>query len=369
VIRFFQQKKYKKDLPALLAALACCGLSALLLRFAPAAAQGARDGLRLCAQAIVPSLFPFFVLSSLFVSLSLRQNGTKRSSRVLQFLFRQPPAALGAIFMGLLGGYPMGARCAAQLLERGLLNRAQAQRLLLFCVNAGPAYLIGVLGSSLMGSRKAGVIALVSLSAASLLMGLAARFYTPPEPSSAPPKEASRSVRFLPGDAVLGAVTQATGAMLAVCAWVVLFSCLCALLKHLPAALHPAIPFLGAVLEVSNGVVLALRTGAALPVLCAVLGWGGLSVHCQILGDLRKTGLRLPVFLAARLLHGALAAAICSQLLRWFPAEQSAAALQGAPILRPWAVSAPAAAALLFFCAFLILETQPAAREKHARRP
>jgi hypothetical protein len=93
-----------------------------------------------------------------------------------------------------------------------------------------------------------------------------------------------------------------------------------------------------------------------LPVLCAILGWGGLSVHCQILGDVKKTGLRLPWFWAARALHGALAAALCSQLLRWFPQAVSTAAMGSGVSVRPWAISAPAAAALLIFCAFLILD-------------
>lgn len=85
-------------------------------------------------------------------------------------------------------------------------------------------------------------------------------------------------------------------------------------------------------------------------------GLGGLSVHCQLLGDLRKTGLPLRLFWVSRLLHGALAAAICAQLLRWFPLDLPAASLQGAMQARPWTVSAPAAAALLIFCAFLILD-------------
>jgi len=142
-----------------------------------------------------------------------------------------------------------------------------------------------------------------------------------------------------------------------VCAWVVLFSALCALLQLLPHALWPAIPTLNVLLEVSSGSAAVVRAGMPLPVLCAALGWGGLAVHCQLLGDIRKTGLPLRLFWVSRLLHGALAAALCSALLRWFPIEMPAAAMWGIGRgVRLWAVSAPAATAVLFFCAFLILD-------------
>ncbi|MCL2105640.1 MAG: hypothetical protein FWH26_01030 [Oscillospiraceae bacterium] len=337
------------------AALACGGLATALVVYSPTAAQGAKEGLLLCGQVMIPALFPFFVLSGIFAAIAQKTRPSAGQSR------RQ---AVGVVLIGFLGGYPMGAKTAAQLLDRGLLSRAQAQRLMLFCVNAGPAYLIGVVGSALLGSRRAGLLAFLSLLIAGLLLGLCGR-WLPEEASPAPSGAQPRKGRALfveqsgqrADQLLLNAVTQATATMMGVCAWVVLFSCLCALLQLLPAALRPAIPALTAFLEVSSGTVMAARVGTSLPVLCAILGWGGLSVHCQILGDLRRSGLRLRWFWAARAIHGALAAVICAQLTRWFPCETAAVALlSGAQAIRPWAVSAPAAAALLGFCAFLILD-------------
>lgn len=343
----------------------CLCLALLLVIYSPLASRGAREGLALCGQVIIPSLYPFFVVGNIFTQLmagSRNQDaggGRTRRSRAMHFLLRQPPAALGAIFLGLLGGYPLGAKTAASLMERGALNRAQAQRLQLFCVNAGPAYLMGAVGSGLLGSRRAGLLLFVSLTAASLVMAFLSRFWESPalcpaaSPDSSPQAPVSSIDAYL-----LAAIAQATKAIIGVCAWVELFSSLCALLRLLPHALWPAIPGLNVLLEVSSGAVAVVRGGGAtLPVLCAALGWGGLSVHCQILGDLRKTSLPLRIFFVSRLAHGAVAAAICWQLGRWFPVDLPASVSSGAlPGVRLWAVSAPAAGALLFFCAFLILD-------------
>ena len=338
--------------------LAGCGFLALLLVVdSPLAMQGAREGLALCGQVIIPSLYPFFVVGGLFVQLC---GNRRRQSKLLWRLMRQPSAALGVILLGLLGGYPLGAKTAAQLMERGLLTRGQAQRLQMFCVNAGPAYLIGAVGAGLIGSRRAGLILFVSMAMASCLMGLCTRFVSVENEA----RPAAPAVAFFierpPGfdQRLLSSVTQATGSILSVCAWVVLFSSLCALLQRLPIGAWGAIPVLNVFLEVSSGAAAVIRTDTALPVLCAALGWGGLSVHCQLLGDIKKTGLPLQLFWTSRLLHGGLAAALCLQLLKWFPVDVIPTAVIGGARVsaRLWAVSAPAAAALLIFCAFLILE-------------
>jgi hypothetical protein len=293
-------------------------------------------------------MYPFFVLAGIFTQ---PQRGAKKV-----------PAALGAVLLGFLGGYPLGAKTAAQLLEQGAVTRVQAQKLQLFCVNAGPAYLIGAVGAGLLGSRRAGMILFASMLVSGLAMGVLTRFLPLQEERTESVRAAGtpplREGGRRPFDHVLlGAVTQATGVILGVCAWIVLFSCACALLQLLPHALWRAIPALNVLLEVSSGSVAVVRAGMPLPVLCAALGWGGLGVHCQMLGDLRKTGLPLRLFWVSRLLHGALAAAICAGLARLFPVELAAFAPWGfGRGVRLWAVSAPAAAAILFFCAFLILD-------------
>jgi len=303
--------------------------------------EGARNGLALCGQVIIPSIYPFLVLAGIFSRLNAKRKST---------------AMAGAVLLGFLGGYPLGAKAAVQLMEQGAVTRGQAQRLQLFCVNAGPAYLIGAVGSGMLGSKRAGMILFAAMLVSGLALGLLTKFLPEQEDMK---QEAGGDVggRKTFDHILLSAVTQATGGILGICAWIVLFSSACALLQYLPRGLWPAIPVLNVLLEVSSGSVAILRAGMPLPVLCAALGWGGLGVHCQILGELRKTGLPMRLFWVSRLLHGALAAAICAALLRWFPVETPAAALWGAGrAVRLWAVSAPAAAAVLFFCGFMILD-------------
>jgi hypothetical protein len=343
----------KKHSPAILLLLGCAALAALLIIDSPLAMQGAREGLILSGQVVIPSMYPFFVIANLYVQTCVMppslEGGGRRGVRGKQS---------GVVLLGLLGGYPLGAKAAAMLMERGAITQAQAQKLQLFCLNAGPAYLIGAIGTGLLGNRRAGVMLFVSLALASLVIGLCTRFISieSPGPSINPQKPIQPS-SF--DQKILASVTQSTAAIITICAWVVLFSALIALLHRLPMRAWGAIPALNVFLEVSSGAVAVIRSNMPLPVLCAALGWGGLSVHCQVLGDLKKTALPLRLFWASRLLHSGLAAAICALLVRWFPVNMPvAAAAMGGPSspIRLWAVSAPAAVALLIFCAFIILE-------------
>ena len=72
-------------------------------------------------------------------------------------LFRLPGCAGSALLLGLVGGYPIGARTAAELYTSGALTRQEAERLLTFCNNSNPVFLVSVLGSGVFGSVRTGL--------------------------------------------------------------------------------------------------------------------------------------------------------------------------------------------------------------------
>ena len=70
--------------------------------------------------------------------------------------------AAGALVLGLAGGYPVGARTAAELYAQGALTRDEAERLLTFWNNANPAFLLSGLGLGALGAIL-GICAFVEL--------------------------------------------------------------------------------------------------------------------------------------------------------------------------------------------------------------
>ena len=106
----------------------------LALMFWPQEAmEAAREGLRLCYNVILPSLFPFFVLSALVVDLGLAGYLGRALEGLMRPLFHVPGACASALVLGFVGGYPVGARTALSLYQKGMCTKTEAERLLSFC--------------------------------------------------------------------------------------------------------------------------------------------------------------------------------------------------------------------------------------------
>ena len=85
-------------------ALALLAAFVLLIALPQVAADGVRSALTLCGRVILPSLFPFFVCSNLFLLLGFSTRFSARFGGAAARLLRLPPAAGSAFLLGLLGG-------------------------------------------------------------------------------------------------------------------------------------------------------------------------------------------------------------------------------------------------------------------------
>jgi nucleoside recognition membrane protein YjiH len=82
----------------------------LLFSFPKESADAARTGVRLCLDLIIPSLFPFFVLSSLVISTGLAGLLACPLEKTMRLLFGVGSSGASLLVLGAVGGYPVGAR-------------------------------------------------------------------------------------------------------------------------------------------------------------------------------------------------------------------------------------------------------------------
>ncbi len=262
----------------------------LILRNTALAAASMRDGLKLCAHTVIPSLFPFMVLSELILSGGIADGFLGLLTRPLQRLFRLPAAGCTAFLFGVLCGFPVGAKCAVSALSQGQLNRRECEDIIAAASIPSPAFLIGAVGGTLWQDPAFGLLlwglslALALLTA--ILLG-ARRKNTHSEPlldENTTPRARVPLPRLLSAS-----VRSATESVLLVCAYVIFFATLTGVLRPLTATLS-ASPWLHATLTAAAELSSGMRDISALPdkalgrILSAVaVGWSGLSVHCQTL--------------------------------------------------------------------------------------
>jgi len=293
----------------------------LVFRSADARA-GAAEGLALWTQILIPSLLPFFTAAGLLTRLGLVDALGRRLAPLGQRLLGLSGAGCGVFLLGLSGGYPLGAASAAEAVRSGAMDPREAERLLCFCDNTGPAFAVGALGAGVFHSAPCGLALWGVHVLSALLLGAVFRGKDPP-----PSRQGRRAAPSGGADALTGSVAAATGALVSIGGYVVFFSALLGVTEKLgfPGAAAEALArafhadpvitrsLLTGLLEMSSGIgaMNGLRLcPPALALGAFLLSWGGLCVHLQSAAVTAGTGIKLTGRLGGKLLQGVLSAGI-----------------------------------------------------------
>ena len=280
------------------------------------ATEGAQTALHTCTTLIIPCLFPFFAVSLLVSGLGLPRWLGSKLQAPMALLFGVSGTGAGIFLLSILGGYPVGAALIADSLKRGELTKKEAETLLCFCNNSGPAFLVGAVGVGVFHSSAVGLLLYGVHILSAIITGM---FLSGSAPAASSPSvfiEAADLSVVLP-DAVSKAVTQT----LLVCGYVIFFGAVSGILEatgilsnlcgtlalNTPLTLHHARALCMGLLELGCGI--GAMAGTALSpqalTLCAVLtGFGGISVALQTGGVLHGTDLPLYRHLLGRLCCG-----------------------------------------------------------------
>ncbi len=130
-------------------------ITAVILLFPADCLSFALKGLNLWFERMIPTLFPFMVLSGVIIRMDLTDAFVKMLNPILGGLFRIRPVCVYGMLVGFLCGFPMGAHVAAQLYEQGQISKAEAAYLLSFCNNIGPVYFLSFVMSVLSLGKPA----------------------------------------------------------------------------------------------------------------------------------------------------------------------------------------------------------------------
>ena len=120
--------------------------------------SAAKNGLVLWANSVVPVLFPFFVATELLSHTNFTYYLGKILNRFMKPLFNIRGEGSFAFIMGIISGYPIGAKIAANFRENNICSKEECERLLSFTNNSGPLFIIGTVGISLFGNSTIGYL-------------------------------------------------------------------------------------------------------------------------------------------------------------------------------------------------------------------
>ncbi len=272
--------------------------------------SGATEGITLCLQTVIPSLFPFFVLSAM-VTAGLTRYSIRFLSPIGRLL-RIPDGSEGLWLIGMLGGYPVGARAIRKANQDGFLSDSNFRRMMAFCSNSGPAFIFGI-GSHLFSDGFwCWLIWSIHVVSAVIVAVLT------------PGGDRDRMTpKCVPSVTIGEALESAIKTMSLVCGWVILFRIIIAFCQRwfLWALPQPVrMLFLG-LLELANGCTLLCsipEESIRFVFFSVFLGFGGLCVTMQTwsLCDGKHLNMYLAGKLTQGLLSGFMAGMVISREMR-----------------------------------------------------
>ncbi len=255
--------------------------------------DGVKSGILLCSAIIIPSLFPFSVCCNFLMSVITPKKSHYFTEKELVFL------------LSLLGGYPVGAGLVDKLYMEEKISKLQANCMLCYCVNSGPAFILLAVGKGILNSKILGIILLASHILASFVLCVVFNkkvYITKPLIGNSRKRTVS--------EIFVNATEKASTAMISICSGVIFFSAINSCLKLIFG--DSKLNLLLLLTEISYAVTQTKN----LYLLSFALGFGGLCVWFQILGSVKSFAINIPQFIVCRLLHGGISALLTFVLIK-----------------------------------------------------
>lgn len=342
-------------LPAIFVLIALC-----LVIFSRSNLEATKNGLQLWAYTVVPSLFPFFVITNLLSQTKVVSIIGKLLDKLMRPLFNVPGIGGFAFVMGLISGYPVGAKVVSDFREQKLVTKDEGERLLAFTNNSGPLFILSSVGIGLFGDTKTGILLLCTHILACITVGIIlGKFSNKSDEdfrtrvNNRLSKEKTRnnmqtnmsnyqniSLKNL-GEVLANSINSSISTILLIGGFVVIFSVIISILNKTQALdllsnlLKPILqvfnidvdfakPLLSGIIELTNGVKqvsgIHIKAISQNVILCAfLLGFGGFSVLLQVFSIVAKTDLSMKKYIVGKFIQGIFASLYTFLALKFIP--------------------------------------------------
>lgn len=299
----------------------------LLFLFPKAALDGAKSGLLLWFYTVLPTLLPFMIVSNLIIQLDITGYISKLLYPVLHKLLGISSNGCYPVLIGMLSGYPVGAKACADMVLEKKITKKEGQFLLSFCNNASPMFILSFIALQSLGITRQSYLLLGIILLSALLSSLMYRFiFTVRYSDSAFPKKMKPYLKVQSSEQGItifqlldASIINAFEVLVKVGGYIILFSILAqmvASISILPLMLRLTIIGL---LEITTGA----NTIAAAPIdhakkivlITALTAFGGFSSLTQTKSVVADSGLSIRIYLAVKCLNAAIAAALAAFLV------------------------------------------------------
>lgn len=291
------------------------------------------DGIKLWAVSVLPSLLPYFFLTTLLTKSGSLSGAFNKFTPLNKKLFRLNGISAYAYFMSMLSGYPVGSKIVSDLYCLKLISKGQANRLAILSSTSGPLFIIGAVGVCMFENKTIGFIMYISHVVSVFITALLFRNYGENEDLVCAPLSFEKSDNLL-YDSVYSSVISA----IVVGGFVSVFFVLSQILIDFKI-LYPlelvfkfillplsktgveAKAFTAGLIEFTKGCNLLSKiatTPLTISLANFLITFGGVSVIAQSLAFLNKAKVNSKIFILSKLISAVICFTICYLLTSFF---------------------------------------------------
>ena len=282
--------------------------SVFLIIYPDNAKSAVSNGLILCGNVIIPSLFPF-TFCSLYILNSKVNLNFPALNRITKKLFSLSGIEFSVFLLSLIGGYPTGAKLINETYRQKKISCKKANFMLCYCVNSGPAFLIMTVGFMILSSKKLGYILFVSHIFSSFLIAMFLKRFIAKENCEVDVFKSETSI----SKAIISSVNDAAATVLSICSYVILFSVINSFLG-IVLKKNAFFNFITYILEVT----LSVTKTKNIYLIAFLCGLGGISIWFQIMAQAKDFKKNIPLFITFRFVHAILSALLTFAAIKIF---------------------------------------------------
>lgn len=280
----------------------------LLLRYSKEVSAAVVVSINSCLSVIVPSLFGFMVVSNFLVKSNLYILISKPFSIISRYIFRIPTELFSIFLLSNIGGYPIGAKMISELIKNERISNKDANTMMCYCFCSGPAFIIGAIGIKVFSSVSAGLIIYISIFISNFLIAIILGLK-----NKIPQKENKCYKININSNILIESIEATAKTLLMICSTLIFFAIIIASLEvtgimsiftNLFSIMlnfndSYTVPLIKGIFEISTINQLPQFCYILIPIVTAIVAFGGICVFFQILG-ISKDKIKLKRFLLTR---------------------------------------------------------------------
>jgi sporulation integral membrane protein YlbJ len=252
---------------------------------------------------------------------------------IMRPLFGVPGCGAFAFAMGISSGYPVGAKITTDLRNNNMCTKTEAERLLSFSNTSGPLFIVGAVGIGMFADSRVGLLLLITHFFAAFTVGLLFKYYKKESKNNMiiAQKSLNTNIKqeftYKQLGVIMGtAIKNSIDTLLLICGYIVFFSVLSSILSETGIISYIGIlaekildifrfdikmskHIINGILEITNGIngislINTIPYIERLTIIAFILGFGGFSVHMQVLSITSNSDLSIKPYLVGKFMQG-----------------------------------------------------------------